>query len=93
MPSVRMTIAIVSSMRVKPSSSRRRAIRGGGRHDRAPFLRAMSSTRLYDSFVEVGPFRFTGSVTWRSGRLFVGLSTPLRAVLELGRQKGVDVVR
>jgi hypothetical protein len=55
----------------------------------------MSSTTLYDSMVELGPFRFTGIVTWSIGRLVEGLSTggdPHAAVV-LGRQKGVDVVR
>jgi len=52
----------------------------------------MSSTRLYDSFVEAGPFRLTGSATCKSGRLLAGFSTPLQAVLESGRQKGVDTV-
>jgi hypothetical protein len=51
----------------------------------------MSSTRLYDCFVNVGggPFRFTGRDTCKRGRLFVGFSTPLHALLEFGRQKGV----
>jgi hypothetical protein len=53
----------------------------------------MSSTRLYDCFVEAGPFKLTGSATCRRGRLFAGFSTPLHAVLEFGRQKGVDPVR
>jgi hypothetical protein len=53
----------------------------------------MSSTTLYDAMVEVGPFRFTGMVTWSIGRLPEGLRTPLHAVVVLGRQKGVDVVR
>ena len=43
--------------------------------------------------VEVGPFRFTGIVTWSIGRLVEGLSTPPHAAVVLGRQKGVDVVK
>jgi hypothetical protein len=50
----------------------------------------MSSTRLYPSFVDVGPFRFTGKVTCSIGRLVDGFSTPPHAVAVSGRQNGAD---
>ena len=44
----------------------------------------MSSTSWYDCFVEVGPFRFNGNVTWSIGRLVAAIWSPtttLRAVV------------
>jgi hypothetical protein len=53
----------------------------------------MSSTRSYESILEVGPFRFTGKVTWSMGRLVAGFSTGgfPHATVVLGRQNGVEV--
>jgi hypothetical protein len=51
----------------------------------------MSSTRSYESIVDVGPFRLTGNATWSIGRLVAGFSTPLHAVVVLGRQNGFEL--
>jgi hypothetical protein len=47
-------------------------------HDRVPFRNEMSSTRLYDCFVDVGPLRFSGKVTCSIGRLVDETWSPTR---------------